>query len=244
MRSWARGLTVGVLIVSCGASPDVPEPTGTSPTPSPIPSPSPSPSPDPSPSPAPTVGDMPTRLPGDLEPNEIPPEMLVPEGAGVTGHWFAFTNDGVAILVAWAEPGLDPFRLPRGLAIWRRGLAAWRADLIERHPASDGISEMSASTTDMTGDGSDDALLFVGLGGSGNCGRWALVDLLTLRKTFVRRLCDGRVDPGPIGSPGLVILGSVYREGDAHCCPSAMRRTTLTWDGTRWRVTDRQTTAT
>jgi hypothetical protein len=187
---------------------------------------------------------MPMRVPGDLEPNEIPPEMLIPAGTEVTGQWFAFTDGGVAILVAWTEPGLDPFRLPRGFAIWRRRAATWRPDLIERHEARDGIMEMSASTTDMTGDGSDDALLFVGLGGSGGCGRWTMIDVLTLRKTFVRRLCDGRVDPGPIGSPGLVILESVFRQGDAHCCPSAMRRTTLAWDGATWRVTDRQTTPT
>jgi hypothetical protein len=185
---------------------------------------------------------MPTRLPGDLEPNEIPPETLVPEGSDVTGHWFGFTDDGVAILVAWAEPGPDTFRLPRGFAIWRRG-ASWHADLIERHEASDGITEIGASTTDVSGDGSDDVLVFVGLGGSGACGRWTVIDLLTLRKTFERRLCDGRVDPGPMGSPGLVILESVFRAGDAHCCPSAMRRTKLVWDGTRWVVTDRQTTA-
>ena len=52
-------------------------------------------------------------------------------------------------------------------------------------------------------------------------------------------LCDGRIEPGPPGAPGLVLTGAVYRQGDAHCCPSAIRQTTLTWTGTMWRVTDR-----
>jgi hypothetical protein len=36
-----------------------------------------------------------------------------------------------------------------------------------------------------------------------------------------------------------VLTGSVYRQGDAHCCPSAIRRTTLIWTATMWRVIDR-----
>jgi hypothetical protein len=96
----------------------------------------------------------------------------------------------------------------------------------------------------MTGDGSDDALLFVGLGGSGACGRGALVDLRALRRTLARRLCDARVDPGELGAPGLVITASVFRPGDAPCCPSAFRRTTLAWNGARWTVVDRETTST
>jgi hypothetical protein len=189
---------------------------------------------------------MPRTLRGDLEPNEIPPEMLVPEGAAVTGHWFGFTDDGVVILVAWVEPSLDPvqLQLPHGFAVWRRRAAGspWRPDLIERHDERDGVSGVDASSTDMTGDGSDDALLFVGLGGSGACGRWTLIDLRSLQRTFARKLCDGRVEPGPIGSPGLVISQLVFRAGDAHCCPSARRRTTLTWDGAAWRVADQRTT--
>jgi hypothetical protein len=187
---------------------------------------------------------MPTTLPGHLEPNEIQPERLIPDGADVTGHWFAFTDEGVVIVVAWAEPGLDVFRLARGLALWRRSgsTSPWRPDLVERFPRRRGVMEIAASTIDMTGDGSDDALVFVGMGGSGACGRWMLIDLLGWRKTFARTLCDGRIDPGPMGSPGLVITESVYRAGDAHCCPSAMRETTLAWDGTAWRVTERHVT--
>ena len=51
-------------------------------------------------------------------------------------------------------------------------------------------------------------------------------------------MCDGRIEPGPRIARARVTR-SVYREGDAHCCPSAMRMTTLTWNGTAWKVTDR-----
>jgi hypothetical protein len=180
----------------------------------------------------------------DLEPSELPPEELVPEGADVTGQWFGFTDVDVVVLVAWAEQGSDPFRLPRGLAVWRRHRAPphWRAALVQRHDAADGIQEIQVSTADLTGDRSDDALVFEGIGGSGACGSWLVIDLLRLDETYATELCDGRIDPGPPGSPGLVITESVYRQGDAHCCPSAIRETTLAWSGNEWRVTSKRVT--
>ena len=102
-----------------------------------------------------------------------PPEDLVPEGADVTGEWFAFTDDGVMVVIAWVEPGSDFSRLPRGFAVWRRHGSApyWRADLVRRHDAEDGIQELQITTADLTGDSSDDALVFEGAGGSGACGQ-------------------------------------------------------------------------
>ena len=97
------------------------------------------------------------------------------------------------------------------------------------------MQEIQIATTDMSGDGSDDALVFEGVGGSGACGRWSLIDLAGSAGSTAR-LCDARIDPGPFEAPGLVITRSVYREGDAHCCPSAMRETVLTWTGSGWRV--------
>ena len=184
---------------------------------------------------------MPTTFAADVAPPELPPEDLVPQGADVTGEWFAFTDDGVMVLIAWVEPGSDFARLPRGFAIWRQHASSphWRVGLVERHDAADGIQEIHMSTTDLTGDGSDDALVFEGVGGSGACGRWLVIDLVRLEETYRRRICDGRIDPRPMGSPGLVLTESVYRQGDAHCCPSAMRATTLTWTGQTCRVTDR-----
>ena len=57
----------------------------------------------------------------------------------------------------------------RGFALWRRHASSphWRAGLVERHEADEGIQEIQMSTTDLTGDDSDDALIFEGIGGSG-----------------------------------------------------------------------------
>lgn len=184
---------------------------------------------------------MPTEFIADLPPPDLPPEELIPTGADVTGEWFAFTHRGAAVLIAWVEPGTDYARLPRGFAVWRHFDAGphWRTALVTRHDPEDGIQEIQITTGDLTGDGSDDALIFEGVGGSGACGRWSVVDLARVQETYRMDLCDGRIEPGPPGAPGLVLTGAVYRQGDAHCCPSAIRRTTLTWTGTGWRVTDR-----
>jgi hypothetical protein len=220
---WRRVGPIAVILVlgACGSAPPAPE------------SPTPSPEPDPS--------AMPTSVAADLSPSAIPPEDLVPAGADVTGEWFAITERGVMVLIAWVEPGADPFRLPRGFAVWRRYEATphWRSDLVEWHGPEDEIQQIQVTTADVTGDGSDDALVFRGTGGSGACGHWSTIDLARLKETYRRDLCDGHLEPGPPGSPGLVLTESVYRQGDAHCCPSAIRTTTLTWAGGAWRVTDK-----
>ena len=239
MRNWTRAIAVALAIGACDTqTPAAPSPTSASPAESPSPSPEPSPIPEPSPEPEP--GEMPRTFEADLEPSELPPEKLIPGGADVTGQWFGFTAGGVVALIAWVEPGSDAFLLPRGFALWRRHASSphWRVGLVERHDAEEGIQEIQMSTTDLTGDDSDDALVFEGIGGSGACGRWVVIELAGGKETYRRELCDGRIDPGPPGSPGLVLTRSVYREGDAHCCPSAMRETTLAWTGEAWRVTD------
>lgn len=224
-------VVVALAIGACGQPPAPPDPTAASSAESP----------SPSPSPQPEEGEMPTTFADDVSPPALSPEDLVPEGADVTGEWFGLTSDGVMVLVAWVEPGVDLFRLARGFAIWRRHASPphWRVGLVARHDAGEGIQEIQISTTDLTGDRSDDALVFEGVGGSGRCGRWIVIDLIRHKVTYRREICDGRIDPGPTGSPGLVLTESVYRGGDAHCCPSAMRETTLTWTGEAWRVTKR-----
>lgn len=248
MRTWIVPLAAAVFLSACGAEPSV-EPSPTRQTVSSAASPSalsPASSPSPSPSPEPFVpGEMPTTFARDLEPVEVPPEALVPKAADVTGQWFGFTDDGVVILVSWVEAGPDVDRLPGGFAVWRRATSRpfWRTALVERHGGEDGITEIQASTTDVTGDASDDALVFEGLGGSGACGRWLVIDLLRVEKVFADELCDGRIDPGPPEAPGLVITRSVFLPGDAHCCPSRIRETTLAWTGQAWHVTSTTTRA-
>src|SRR5688572_1422758 len=173
MRRTMRALAVAVAVGACGAQPpSTPTPTSVSPTPSPTissppASPEPSVSSDPSPSPEPADGEMPRAFTDDLEPSELPLDALVPEGADATGQWFGFTANGVVVLVAWAEQGSDPFLMPRGFALWRRHASSphWRVGLVERHAADEGIQEIQMSTTDLTGDHSDDALIFEGIGG-------------------------------------------------------------------------------
>ena len=236
MRTWTGLVAVALTIGACGTPPpDAPSPSTTlgRTTASPV---------DPSPSLTLAPGEMPTTFASDLDPSELPIDRLVPGGADTTGRWFGFTDDGVVVLVAWVEPGSDPFLLPRGFALWRRHASSphWRVDLVERHDAAEGIHEIAMSTADLTDDGSDDALVFEGIGGSGGCGRWFVIDLARRMETYRRELCDGRIDAGPAGAPGLVVTESVYREGDAHCCPSAKRRTRLAWTGTNWRVTGKR----
>lgn len=234
MRRWTRAIAVALAIGACGTqTPAPPSPTSASPAESPSPPPEPSPSPELAP------GEMPTVFSQDVEPAELPFDQIVPGGADVTGQWFGSTDDGAVVLVAWVEPGSDLFLLPRGFALWRRHASSphWRVGLVERHDADEGIQEVAISTTDLTGDRSDDALVFEGIGGSGGCGTWFVIDLAREKETYRRELCDGRIDARPPGSPGLVLTESVYREGDAHCCPSARRETTLAWTGRAWRVT-------
>lgn len=241
MRIWAGVLTVALATAGCGGeaparSDLTPGTSGRVTT-----SMDPEPSRDPEPSPSPEAGAMPTAFTADLAAPDLPPRALVPTGADVTGEWFAFTDRGAALLIAWVEPGTDHSRLPRGFAVWRHFDAEphWRTALITRYGPEDGIQEIQIATADLTGDGSDDALVFEGIGGSGACGRWSVVDLARVKETYRRDVCDGRLEPGPRGAPGLVLTEAVYRQGDAHCCPSAIRRTTLIWTGTMWRVMDR-----
>ena len=243
MRIWAGALTVALATVGCAEETPAPSSPTSRPSASVTTSlgPEPSLSPEPSPSLEPETGAMPTAFIADLPPHDLPPEELVPIGADTTGEWFASTDPGAVVLIAWVEPGTDLSRLPRGFAVWRRFDAEphWRTALVTRHDPEDRIQEIQITTGDLTGDGSDDALVFEGVGGSGACGRWSVVDLTRVKETYRRDLCDGRIEPGPPGSPGLVLTESVYRQGDAQCCPSAFRRTTRFWSGATWRIMDK-----
>jgi hypothetical protein len=201
---------------------------------------------EPSTSPEPELGAMPASFEPDVEPSEVPPEALVPVGSSVHGQWFAFTDDGVRIVVAWVEAGIELDRQPRGLAIWRRAETSphWRAVFVRRRPARAGVTDIRTTTADVTGDRSDDVLISEATGGSGACGIWIVVELLAMRSIFRKQLCDGRIEPARANEPGLVMTESVYRPGDAHCCPSAIRRTTLVWAGPTWRVSGRSVTPT
>jgi len=189
----------------------------------------------------------PSGLPADLPPSfgdavgpgDVPVAALVPLKAQVTGSWRASTSAGDAIVVAWEMPGSDPFRTDRGIAAWRRfddGGAPWRpvwghAYPIDRAP----VENVSAQVADVTGDGSDDAVILAETGGSGACGTTSVVDLATGAVVYRSSGCDRTIDPSA-DPPGLVVREAVYRPGDAHCCPSTVRTTVLVdTDGT-WQT--------
>jgi hypothetical protein len=187
---------------------------------------------------------LPTAYPSDVPAAEVPVDALVPAGAEVTGTWYASTSGGDAIVVAWLVPGTDPLRLARGLAVWRRfpDAPSWRPVFGFVRRKTSGVLGIEALTADVTGDGSEDALVFESTGGSGGCGTYRVLDLAVAVQVFARETCDTRVDPSrdPVG---LTVTEAVFHDGDAHCCPSATRRSVLTYAGSSgWQVASTSTT--
>ncbi len=199
------------------------------------------------PSPAPTA--LPAGLPPsfgeDVGPGDVPSAALIPPKAEVTGSWHATTKAGDGIVVAWEMPGPDPFRLDRGIAVWRRfddGGAPWRPVWAYAYPAGRSpLQNLTAQIADVTGDGSDDAVILAETGGSGSCGTTSVVDLATAAAVYRSDGCDRTVDPS-VDPVGLTVREAVYRPGDAHCCPSKVRTTVLVdTDGT-WQTASVDTT--
>ncbi len=193
---------------------------------------------------------MPEGLPPSFEEDvpaaDVPVAALIPLRAEVTGAWYGVTSAGEAIVVAWAFPGDDPLRLDRGVAAWRRfdddgdpWRPVWGVGMTKRSRTLG----VDGTVSDITGDGSDDVLLFAAIGGSGSCGSSTGVDLATGTVVFSRpEVCDAQIVPGP-GGQGLVVTEAVYAEGDPHCCPSQLRTATLRYaGGQEWAVVDEQVT--
>src|SRR3954454_14822530 len=220
-----------VLATACGGAATVSSgPSGT-PSPSPFPSGLPAGVP-------PSFGDA-------VGPGDVPVAALVPLKADVTGSWGASTAAGDVILVAWELPGGDPFRTDRGIAAWRRFQdegAPWRPVWGRAYPSGRApIQNLSAQIADVTGDGSDDAVILAETGGSGACGTTSVVDLATGSVVYRSTGCDRTVDPSA-DPTGLVVREAVYRPGDAHCCPSKVRTILLVDDGGTWETASERTT--
>ena len=202
------------------------------------------------PSPSP-LSSLPAGLPpsfeDDVPPDNVPAAALIPIGAEVTGSWTASTVSGDAIVVAWSVPGPDPFRQDRGIAAWSRfddGGLPWRpvwgtAFAAKRDP----MLGVSSQVADVTGDGSEDAIVFAERGGSGGCGLTLVVDLATGTEVYRDEGCDRRVDPSsdPVG---LTITEAVYAPGDPHCCPSSVRTATLVYGNGGWEQASSTTSPT
>jgi hypothetical protein len=169
---------------------------------------------------------------------DLPPAALIPAGTTPSELWPVIAPDGTQFaLVSFAEPSDDPFRQARGLIVWRRFEDAppWRPVFGISDAADAGVVQIRATIGDATGDGSPDALTFEDTGGSGACGVWRLLDLAANAQVFERQTCDTTIDlsANPVG---LVVREAVFEEGDAHCCPSAMRTSVLVLDGSLWTV--------
>lgn len=208
-----------------------------------------SPTPPPSsetvaPSPVPRLpAGLPPSFGDDVPSADVPAAALIPLQTEVTGSWSTSTAAGEAIMVAWQVPGDDPFRLARGFAIWRRfddGGPPWRPVYGVAYARNDGVRAVTALMADVTGDRSEDALVFAETGGSGGCGTYSVVDLAAGIRIFRRQVCDTQIDPSSV-PVGLVMTEAVYEPGDPHCCPSATRETVLTYAGDGGWVTASET---
>jgi len=220
---------VAVCLVACHGGPSAPAPAAS--TPPTLPS---------------LPRGLPTAYPSDVPAGDVPVGDLVPKGNVVTGTWYARTSSGDAIVVAWQRRGADPFRTDRGIAVWQDGGdpgSPWRPiDAVAFRANRDPVLDLTAVIGDVTGDASDDALVFAETGGSGACGTYFAIDLAEGARVFDRSVCDTRIVPStdPVG---LVVTEAVYAHGDPHCCPSAMRTTVLTYaGGGRWTTASETTT--
>ena len=178
----------------------------------------------------------------DVAAADLDASALIPRGTHVEQTWI--TADPEAVVIAYVEPGADPFRADRGTLVWRRfgGAPAWRAVAWLPTSSETGVLGVDGLVADVTGDGLQDVLLAAYTGGSGACARWSVIDVGAADEVFARDLCDGRIDPSP-DPVGLSVDQAVYRVGDPHCCPSAFRTTVLTYDGDRtWTVASKDVT--
>jgi hypothetical protein len=200
----------------------------------------------PSATPPAVASSMPSLPPGlppsfgdDVGPGDVPAAALIPLGAEVTGSWDASTSVGEAIVVAWSLPGPDPFRLDRGIAAWRHlddGGAPWRPVWGQAFPARrEPLQNLTADVADVTSDGSADAVVSAEVGGSGACGSVFVVDLATGQRIYRSAGCDRIVTPS-VDPVGLSVREAVYKPGDAHCCPSAVRTTVLVYADGSWQT--------
>ena len=188
---------------------------------------------------------LPTAYPSDLPAGDVPADALVPEGDEVTGTWYARTSGGEAIVVSWQRLGSDPFRAGRGFAVWlHRGDpdSPWQpVDALAFGANRAPVLSITTVIGDVTGDASEDALVFAETGGSGACGTYFVFDIANGARVFDRKVCDTSIVPST-DPAGLVVTQAVFAHGDPHCCPSAMRTRVLAYAGGRAWTTSSETT--
>jgi hypothetical protein len=234
---------VAVLLSACRQGENTATPTSSSspsgsPSASPSISPSPSASPSPEPRPIPPAWAQP--IDEDLEPEDLADGALVPPGARITDRVTLAAAGGLPDQVAVAYVvGDDPFAAEHGFAMWQRfpEAPAWSVVLAFVDSPHEGVLGIRVQAGDLTGDGHDDVLTFEETGGSGACGTWRVMAAAAdgTDRLMKRRTCDAEL---VIAGGALELREAVYEPGDAHCCPSAFRYTTLEWDGREFVETD------
>lgn len=242
-------LALIAISLACRSSADEPAATGPAPTTtegsrSPAPSQEPTPSVAETPPPAAIPAGVPATYDDDVSARELPVEELIPPGDEVTSVDRATVGDGEAVVVSFATPGPDPLAQARGFVVWRRTTGAdppWRATYGVAHGRRSGVLAISAETTDLTGDGSADALIREETGGSGACATYRVVDLTLGTPLWKRAVCDAEIQPNP-DPIGLFEVARIYGPEDAHCCPSSIRERVLTWNGARFQVVSEEST--
>jgi hypothetical protein len=250
-RSLALVVLLGVLS-ACGGEPvPVAQPTTpttseppSSPTPSASPTGSTTPSPSPTASPIVLPPGVPSSYAPDDEPGDVPVDELIPKTADATGTEFPrFPRGEIGIVVTYVR-GTNPFAAEHGFVVWRRFARSphWRATYGFRDAARAGVLGIQVTLGEATGDDLPDALTFESVGGTGNCGGWRLVQLGLALDDQIEPIdsCDAQIEfsTDPVG---LLVTESVFKPGDAHCCPSKYRVTQLEWDGEAFSVMSRET---
>lgn len=172
--------------------------------------------------------------------SQIPAEALAPADAVVT-NVVGLPPAGDApeqIAVTWTRGG-EPFRREHGLVIWEAsdGRPPWRAVAGFYDPIREEVLGILLQAGDLTGDGHMDVLSFESTGGSGACGRWRVFATWrgAVRELYRRKTCDTDI---LLSEGALRVSSAVFEPGDAHCCPSFTRRSTLRWDGETWARED------
>lgn len=231
-----------VLSAACGGNTPKPAPSSSRSTTTSPNETSPSTSPSLSIEPVDIPEGTPSSYGENVGAGDLPAEALVPEGTTPTDRWPAIAPDGTQfVVVAFAAPSDDPFRQARGLVVWRRfpDSPPWRPVYGLSDPADAGVVDIHTLMGDATADGSPDALTFEDTGGSGTCGTWRVLDLAFNSQVYESQTCDATYDVST-DPAGLVLRAAVYRQGDAHCCPSATRTTVFVYVGDgSWTVASR-----
>src|SRR5215207_1584760 len=244
-------LTLALSGAACGGAPRGPiatDPPANEELPSITATPSGSDEPSAMVTPSPSAATIPDGVPAtfdrDLAGRDLPLEELVPPGDEVTGVDHTRSAEGEFVVIAFATPGADPFAQARGFVVWRRdagGEPPWRAVYGLAHGKREGVLAISADVTDLTGDGSADALIREETGGSGACATYRMVDPSAGAALWKRSVCDAEIQPNP-DPTGLYEVARIYGPDDPHCCPSAIGERVLTWNGSRFVVASEEMT--